>query len=86
MTASTNTPGPWRVSPTKCRTLIVSDLGHHVASIDEAAPADARLIAQAAALAEALAWALDQIEDSLDPDHQEALAAARATLAAAIQE
>lgn len=29
---------------------------------------------------EALRWALDQIEDDLDPDHQAALDAARAAL------
>jgi hypothetical protein len=34
-------------------------------------------------LAEALAWALDQIEDDLCPDHQEALEHARAVLARA---
>ena len=35
------------------------------------------------AMREALAWALDQIEDDLDLDHQEAFAAARAALALA---
>ncbi len=34
-------------------------------------------------LIDALTWALSQIEDDLDPDHQEALAAAHAALAAA---
>lgn len=34
-------------------------------------------------LVEALKWALDQIEDDLDPDHQTALDQARATLAKA---
>jgi hypothetical protein len=34
-------------------------------------------------LADALAWALEQIEDDLSPDHQEALAHARAVLARA---
>jgi hypothetical protein len=34
-------------------------------------------------MAAALRWALDQIEDSLDPDHQAALAAAHQTLAKA---
>ena len=44
---------------------------------------DARLIAKAPALAEALAWALDELEadgDSLDPDFRAALEAARQTL------
>ena len=35
------------------------------------------------ALADALAWALDQIEDDLSPDHQKALEYARAVLARA---
>ncbi len=34
-------------------------------------------------LADALAWALEQIEDDLSPDHQEALAHARRVLARA---
>jgi len=34
-------------------------------------------------LIDALTWALSQIEDDLDLDHQEALQAARAALAAA---
>jgi hypothetical protein len=34
-------------------------------------------------LAEALEWALNQIEDDLDPDHQAAMKAARWTLAQA---
>jgi hypothetical protein len=42
--------------------------------------ADARLIAKAPDLRDALAWALDQIEDDLDPDHQAALANARSLL------
>ncbi len=37
-------------------------------------------------LVEALKWALDQIEDDLDPDHQTALDQARATLAEATGE
>lgn len=45
--------------------------------------ANARLMAAAPELADALAWALDQIEDDLDLDHQEALAYARAVLARA---
>ena len=42
--------------------------------------ANARLIAKAPDLKAALAWALDQIEDDLDPDHQAALAHARSLL------
>ena len=40
----------------------------------------ARLIAKAPDLRDALRWALDQIEDDLDPDHQAALAHARSLL------
>jgi len=40
--------------------------------------ADMRLIASAPDLLAALAWAIDQIDDDLDPDHQQALAHARA--------
>lgn len=40
-----------------------------------------RLEADAPELLAALAWALDQLEDSLDPDHQQALEAARALVA-----
>ena len=40
----------------------------------------ARLFVKAPDLKAALAWALDQIEDDLDPDHQAALAHARSLL------
>ncbi len=43
----------------------------------------ARLLAAAPELLSALQWAIDQIEDSLDPDHQAALAAAQAAIAKA---
>lgn len=38
---------------------------------------NAELIASAPELLDALRWALDQIEDDLDPDHQAALSAAQ---------
>ncbi len=41
------------------------------------------LWAKAPALLEALEWALSQIEDSLDPDHQAAFEAAKAAAQAA---
>ena len=47
------------------------------------AESNACLIAAAPALLDALEWALAQIPDDLDPDHQEALAAAHAALAQA---
>jgi hypothetical protein len=39
--------------------------------------ANARLIAASPDLLEALVWAVAQIEDDLDPDHQQALASAK---------
>jgi len=51
-------------------------------SIDEMR-ANARLIAAAPTLLSALEWALTQIDDDLDPDHQAALNAARAMVSRA---
>ncbi len=48
------TPGPWAVSPTKHRTLIVSAHGFHVAAIEDASPDDAALMAAAPAMLAAL--------------------------------
>ena len=45
--------------------------------------ANARLIAAAPELLAALQWAIDQVEDDLDLDHQAALKAARAAVARA---
>lgn len=80
---SAYTPGPWF-------TAAASTIGHYYVvdsdgfTICEPSPmgaANARLIASAPALADALRWALDQIDDDLDLDHRAALAAARAVLA-----
>ena len=90
-----HTPGPWREYAPKINGEI--DEQYRYIEADQpgekfqrafmltgfVSPADARLIAQAPALADALAWALDMIEDSLDPEHGAALAHARAVLAQA---
>jgi hypothetical protein len=80
---SAYTPGPWFTEAT-------STIGHHYVvdgdgfTICEPSPmgsANARLIAAAPALVDALRWALDQLDDDLDLDHRAALEAARAVLA-----
>ena len=48
------TPGPWAVSPTRHRTLIVSVQGFHVAALEEVSPEDAALMAAAPAMLAAL--------------------------------
>mgnify|MGYP003659668425 CR=1 FL=1 len=49
-----STLGPWAVSPTKHRTLIVSAQGFHVTALEEVSPDDAALMAAAPALLAAL--------------------------------
>ena len=80
-----HTPGPWEYDRNAghivtqgisvCRISACSGYGEH----DD----NARLIAKAPELADALAWALEQLDDDLDPDHQQAFAHARAVLAQA---
>jgi len=48
------TPGPWAVSPTKHRTLIVSAQGFWVAEMQDVSPEDAALMASAPAMLAAL--------------------------------
>lgn len=87
-----HTSGPWecvrRTSPNPLDYHIFQKGGAHVVTIfDEGrgnvSRANAALIASAPELLDALIWAVDQIEDSLDPDHQEALEACKATIAKA---
>lgn len=56
---TTHTPGSWIVSPTKHRTLIVSEEGFQVAAVEEVNGADANLMAAAPDL---LAAAIDALE------------------------
>jgi hypothetical protein len=84
----THTPGPWCIMDN----VIYSDDDTAVCMITsyrDMTPrqaANARLIASAPALLEALQWALAQIEDDLDLDHQAALAKAQAAIAKATGE
>lgn len=86
-----HTPGPWHVGM-KPGPAVYGPEGEQVAGLfvpmlpEEENRANARLIAAAPALADALQWALEQIEDDLDPYHQQALAHARAVLAQALGE
>lgn len=84
-----HTPGPWEhIGNGDIQGN--EDNGHGMGPVDVCSvylrtvkgrtEANARLIARAPELRAALAWALDQIEDSLDLDHQAALAGARALL------
>lgn len=80
------TPGPWAVSPTKHRTLIVSAHGFHVAAIEDASPDDAALMASAPALLAALQGLADAVERFTNtPEDWPELAAARAALSQAQQ-
>lgn len=90
--APAHTPGPWHVKwdfePSdfpENGLLIKAAPGQVVAECDRVPEmeANAQLIAAAPELLEALRWALDQIDDSLDPDHCEALAAAHRAIAKA---
>lgn len=81
-----HTPGPWiatlsddarvfdRITAANGAPVLRGHIGY---------TPDAALIAAAPDLLAALQWALDQIEDDLDPGHQSAMQAARAAIARA---
>lgn len=74
--------GPWFVDSDVPNATIgyraIMDLdGHTICNPSPLGDANAKLIASAPELLDALRWALDQIEDDLDPDHQAALSAAQ---------
>jgi hypothetical protein len=71
-----HTPGPWTADGRSIKhykdngyTLIARVGGYLPSPLDES---NARLIAKAPELLTALRWALDNMGDDLDPDHQEA--------------
>ena len=89
MDTQQHTPGPWNYSgPTISGRFSIYANGPlaysaGVSDYGDAAEANARLISSAPDLLDALDWALRQIEDDLDPDHQAAFDAACSTLAKA---
>jgi hypothetical protein len=86
MNNTLHTPAPWGFKPVEtcndnpCRWEILGGVGVIAETNDHTTDANARLIASAPDLLDALDWALRQIEDDLDPDHQAAFDAAFATL------
>ena len=76
------TSGPWE-SKDQWGYIKIHSEGNGVCAIHGLgvnSQANARLIAAAPDLLDALDWALRQIEDDLDPDHQAAFETARSTL------
>lgn len=71
-------PFPLHITKNDDHFVVITNLGNHYAKTFD--PSAARLIAVAPDLLEALDWALRQIEDDLDPDHQAAFDAAHSTL------
>jgi hypothetical protein len=72
-----HTPGPWKHDPTWG---IIKHGKSEICALHSGNLANANLIASAPDLLDALDWALRQIEDDLDPDHQAAFDAALSTL------
>jgi ABC-type bacteriocin/lantibiotic exporter with double-glycine peptidase domain len=71
-------PFPLHITQNEDHFVIITSQGNHYAKTFD--PSAARLIAAAPDLLSALDWALRQIEDDLDPDHQAAFDAAHSTL------
>jgi len=85
---NTHTPGPWHIGTRSSGRAIYGSKGEEVAtftglSMPDEELANARLIAAAPELLDALKWAVQQIEDDLDPDHQTAMDACLAAIARA---
>lgn len=96
---NTHTQGPWHVGAGNGKGSIFADNGRTRLEIggttlypiarmgkgwnEEEDEANARLIAAGPELLEALKWAVQQIEDDLDPDHQTAMNACLAAISKA---
>lgn len=76
----THTNGTWYVSSTlgDQGLIVCEETGASIAVAYD--PDNANLIAASPKLFDALEWALQQIDDDLDPDHQAALKAAHQAL------
>ncbi len=84
-TFTLHTPAPWLVKKASPQAgiIIAPNRSLGIAEVfggGETDIANARLISSAPDLLSALDWALRQIEDDLDPDHQAAFDAAHSTL------
>jgi hypothetical protein len=75
-----HTPAPWKHDSTWG---LIKHGKSEICALHSGNLANANLIASAPDLLDALDWALRQIEDDLDPDHQAAFDAACSTLAKA---
>lgn len=86
-----HTLGPWSVDGSATTDFDVVCADGRIAMVNgedwsaDMAEANAYLIAAAPDLLAALQWALSQIDDDLDPDHQAAMRAAHKTVARALQ-
>jgi hypothetical protein len=90
MNNTLHTPGPWKIAtfdgPNQYASIEAENESVRICDIPSwpcavyEMRANARLIAAAPDLLDALDWALRQIEDDLDPDHQAAFDAALSTL------
>jgi hypothetical protein len=85
-----HTPGPWQrnIRASGKYPVIYAGRNTHILTVcqqsnPQETEANIDLACAAPELLEALKWALDQINDDLDPDHQAALEAAHAVVAKA---
>jgi hypothetical protein len=84
MKTYSNTQGPWKIGSNGASVKVVDAEDKAICMLTPRKEAwNGDLIAAAPELLDALRWALDQIDDDLDLDHQAAMNAARAAIAKA---